>query len=90
MRCRSALSSSARNFSIIEMNFLRAEDLIVLMPFARDQNQIAPSSRAQRDANRRAPIGFNPITRVRFAGFESLNLLQTGLLYSSPRFRPES
>src|SRR5262249_40926707 len=31
-----------RNFSIIEVNFLRSQDLIVLVPFPGDQDQIAP------------------------------------------------
>ena len=63
------------------MNFLRSEDLIVLVPFPRDQNQIAPLSRPQRDADGCAPIFFNPVTPF---GLRPIipKLLQTSLLYS--------
>src|SRR4030095_174687 len=70
-----------RNFSIIEMNFLRSEDLIVLVPFTRDQNQIAPLSGPQPDADGRAPILLHPVTPF---GLRAIipKPLQTGLLYS--------
>src|SRR5215475_8886745 len=50
-----------RNFSIIEVNFLRSQDLIVLVPFTRDQDQIAPLSCSQCNPNSSAPVLLNPI-----------------------------
>ena len=44
----------ASHLPVIEMNLRRAEDLVILMAFARDQHRIARLRRVQGNANRRA------------------------------------
>jgi UDP-N-acetylmuramoyl-L-alanyl-D-glutamate--2,6-diaminopimelate ligase len=55
-------SDNPRHFPVIEMNLFRAEDLVVLMAFAGDQDQIAGTGRPERYADRGTPVRFHAVT----------------------------
>src|SRR5919109_114806 len=61
LRAGSALELGASHLPIVEMNLLGTENLIILVPFAGDEHQVARRCGVDRDADRFSAIGLHNV-----------------------------
>ena len=56
----------ARNFAIVEMNPLRAQDLVIFVAFPGDQHDVSRGCRSKRQTDRPASIGLHQLGPAHF------------------------